>query len=198
MYYTGICSWSLKLESDPQNQWRGYWRVYSMDGVRTLDLVSGNLYSHPSSSPYPSVCLKKFLPSLDFSFLIYKMWKMNMWTSKVASQVPWIHWKGKLCLRWPDTIWSPHVGYRIIWGLAARMAAPGQGAAHSLCSSFRDLETWSHIATGSRQKKIGQPSSPIHSILQWCLNRKEHALGIWYISVFAEESHLVRTPFPKM
>lgn len=96
-----------------------------------------------------------------------------------------IHWKEKLCLGWPDTIWAPHVGHRIIWGLAALMAAPGQGAAHSLCSSFRDTGTWIHIATGSRQKRIGQPSSPTHGILQWCLNRKEHALGIWYISVFA-------------
>lgn len=147
MYYTGICSWCLKLESDPQNQWRGYWRVYSMDGVRILDLESGNLYSHPSSAPYPSMCLKKFPPSLDFSFLIYETWKMNMWISEVASQVPWIHWKEKLCLGWPDTIWAPHVGHRIIWGLAACMAAPEQGAAHSpwfFLQGLRNLKPYSY------------------------------------------------------
>lgn len=48
-----------------------------MDGVRILDLESGNLYSHPSSVPYPSVCLKKF-PA--FSGLHYLFTKCERWT----------------------------------------------------------------------------------------------------------------------
>lgn len=95
-----------------------------------------------------------------------------MWISEVASQLPWIHWKGKVYLGWPDMRWTPHTGHKTMCGLHCPCGSSGQR--HCLFSLLflQGLSTWSHIATGPKKKRAGKSSSPTHSIQQWFQTEK--------------------------
>lgn len=94
-----------------------------------------------------SICvLEQVLLTLGFSYLFYKMWKMNLLISEVASQMHWIHRKGNLCLDL-TTMWAPQVGQRTTCGLHCSYGSFGQRYCPLGLLFLQRLSTWIHIAT---------------------------------------------------